>query len=304
LRLTLQMMMKYRIQPISLIHALQNHDEITYELVHFERHDSDLFDYKGKKTSGAELKKIIQNQMKQTAVNEKTTYNKLSGNGLCTTFTGLCATALGISDIYNLNTEQIEKIKKGHLLMAMYNAMQPGVFACSGWDLVGALPLKEDQIEELLADGDFRWVNRGAVDFLNSNLNAEKSSSGLPKAQMLYGSIPEQMKNPASFVSQLKKMLKIRNQYKIYKAELVELPEVTNDSVVAMLNVLPDNLGKQVTVLNFSPEKVNVKVKFKTVKGFSSVCLICPEKPVNDITSSGEFSIQLDGFEGRVLLLK
>ena len=29
-------------------------------------------------------------------------------------------------------------IQRAHLLLAMYNAMQPGVFALSGWDLVGA----------------------------------------------------------------------------------------------------------------------------------------------------------------------
>jgi trehalose synthase len=304
LKLTLRMMMEYGIQPISLIHALQNHDEITYELVHFERHGSDLFDYKGKKTCGTKLRKLIRCQMEETAIGKKAPYNKLSGNGLCATFTGLCATALGISDIYNLDSEQIAMIKKGHLLMAMYNAMQPGVFACSAWDLVGALPLKESQIEELLADGDSRWVNRGAVDLLNSNLGAKKSSSGLPKAQMLYGPIPEQLKNPVSFVSQLKKMLKIRKQYKIYKAELVELPEVTSDSVVAMLNVLPDDLGKLVVVLNFSPEKINETVRFKTVKNCPTVGLLNPEKLVNDVSISGELSIHLDGFEGRAFLLK
>ena len=304
LRLTLQMMLKYGIQPIRLIHALQNHDEITYELVHFERHGNDKFDYKGKKTTGSELRTLIRSQMENAAITEKTKYNKLSGNGLCATFTGLCATALGISDIYNLNKEQIDKIKKGHLLMVMYNAMQPGVFACSGWDLVGALPLEEKQVKELLADGDFRWVNRGAVDLLDSNLNAKKSSSGLPKAQALYGPISEQMKNPSSFVSQLKKILTIRRHYKIYKAELVELPEVTNDSVVAMLNLLPDKLGKQVTVLNFSHERVSVILKFKTVKNCSSLGLINSEKLISNVSSSGELSMQLDGFESRVFLLK
>jgi len=190
------------------------------------------------------------------------------------------------------------------LLMVMYNAMQPGVFACSGWDLVGALPLDEKLIEDLLADGDTRWVNRGAVDLLNSNLNAKKSSSGLPKAQALYGPIHEQMKNPASFVAQLTKILEVREKYKIYKAELVELPEVASDSVVAMLNLLPDNLGKQVTVLNFSPKSVDATLKFKTVKDCSSVGILHPEKLVNDVSSSGELNIQLDGFEGRVFLLE
>ena len=34
-----------------------------------------------------------------------------------------------------------ERVRRAHLLLAMFNALQPGVFALSGWDLVGALPI-------------------------------------------------------------------------------------------------------------------------------------------------------------------
>jgi len=304
LKLTLKMMVEYGIKPIGLIHALQNHDEITYELVHFERHGNDLFDFNDNKLSGSKIRQLVREQMEQCAITEKTPFNKLSGNGLCATFAGLCATALGISDIYNMTDDQIEMITKGHLLMAMYNAMQPGVFACSGWDLVGALPLKENQIKELLVDGDFRWVNRGAIDIMDLNEDSKISSSGLPKAQTLYGSIPEQLKNTNSFVNRLKRMLEIREEYKIYKAALVELPDVTQGSVVAMLHKLPGDLGKQLTILNFSPEKVNETVTFKSIKNSSAIGLINAHKVVEDISSSGKLNIQLDGFEGRILLLK
>jgi hypothetical protein len=37
LRLTLNLALQNGLQPISLVHALQNHDELTYELVHFRR---------------------------------------------------------------------------------------------------------------------------------------------------------------------------------------------------------------------------------------------------------------------------
>ena len=58
----------------------------------------------------------------------------------CTTATLIAAT-LGIRDISTLKAADVEKIKRLHLLLAFYNAMQPGVFALSGWDLVGALTL-------------------------------------------------------------------------------------------------------------------------------------------------------------------
>ena len=38
-----------------------------------------------------------------------------------------------------------------HLLLAMFNALQPGVFALSGWDLCGMLTLPPEQVAELLA---------------------------------------------------------------------------------------------------------------------------------------------------------
>ncbi|MCL4357875.1 hypothetical protein M1512_03210 [Patescibacteria group bacterium] len=41
-----------------------------------------------------------------------------------------------------------------------------GVFALSGWDLVGALPLPPDSISKLIKSGNTRWINRGAYDLL------------------------------------------------------------------------------------------------------------------------------------------
>jgi hypothetical protein len=73
---------------------------------------------------------------------------------------------------------QIDKIKRLHLLLAFYNAFQPGVFALSGWDLVGALTLPADSVRERLADGDTRWINRGAYDLIGSNPRATRSSAG------------------------------------------------------------------------------------------------------------------------------
>ena len=40
-----------------------------------------------------------------------------------------------------MTPDEQAQVQRAHLLLAMYNALQPGVFALSGWDLVGALPL-------------------------------------------------------------------------------------------------------------------------------------------------------------------
>ena len=113
LRLTLHLMHDYDIKPGQLIHALQNHDEITYELVHFTTHADDLFLYHGQQITGEDLRNTIIDQMHRLATGPDYPYNKLSGNGLCTTYTGVCAAALGIKDINSITPEEKELIKKG-----------------------------------------------------------------------------------------------------------------------------------------------------------------------------------------------
>ena len=56
LRLTLNTSLELGIDPASLVHALQNHDELTHELVHFStRHKDDMFTFAGEELTGATL---------------------------------------------------------------------------------------------------------------------------------------------------------------------------------------------------------------------------------------------------------
>ncbi|MCR2365427.1 hypothetical protein NSR35_26165, partial [Salmonella enterica] len=81
---------------------------------------------------------------------EHAPYNlKFVTNGVSCTTVSIITAALGIRDLGSIDAEQLALIQKVHLLLAMYNAMQPGVFALSGWDLVGALPLEPEQVEGL-----------------------------------------------------------------------------------------------------------------------------------------------------------
>ena len=40
------------------------------------------------------------------------------------------------------------------------------MFALSGWDLLGSLTLPRAEVADLIADGDTRWINRGAHDLM------------------------------------------------------------------------------------------------------------------------------------------
>lgn len=179
LKLMLYEMVKYKVEPATMIHAMQNHDEVTYELLHFVVHRDDYFQWKGEELTGQELRDLILGEMTGAAITPDITYNGLSGNGLCTTFVGLAASALKIKNPFEASKKEQDAMRRGHLLFAFYNCMQPGVFALSAWDLVGALPVEHDRIKDFTdVDGDWRWLNRGSFDLLGHNPNATKSNLG------------------------------------------------------------------------------------------------------------------------------
>src|SRR5215217_68630 len=53
LRLTLRTSLELGVEPASLVHALQNHDELTYELVHWSTgHRDDVYTFRGRAVTG------------------------------------------------------------------------------------------------------------------------------------------------------------------------------------------------------------------------------------------------------------
>ena len=169
LRMTLNAALQHGLQPVRLVHALQNHDEMTYELVHFAiRHKDDIFRFRGFELTGGELAVKIRNELIERLTGEAAPYNAVfTTNGIASTIATIIAGALGYTDLMNLSQVRIEKIKQAHLLLAMFNAWQPGVFALSGWDLCGMLTLERSKVSRLLASGDTRWIHRAAYDLMD-----------------------------------------------------------------------------------------------------------------------------------------
>ncbi|MDY7066731.1 hypothetical protein PsexTeo8_31950 [Pseudomonas extremaustralis] len=133
LRLMLREMHRQGIDPGSLIHALQNHDELTLELVHFwTLHAHDTFLYQGQTFPGNILREHIREQMYERLAGEHAPYNlKFVTNGVSCTTASIITAALGIRDLDAITSADIQQIRQIHLLLVMYNAMQPGVFALS-----------------------------------------------------------------------------------------------------------------------------------------------------------------------------
>ena len=302
LRLMLREMHSQGIDPGSLIHALQNHDELTLELVHFwTLHAHDSYLYQGQTFPGNSLREHIREQMYERLAGEHAPYNlKFVTNGVSCTTASIITAALGIRDLEAITPADIEQIRRIHVLLVMYNAMQPGVFALSGWDLVGALPLAADAVAHLMGDGDTRWIHRGAYDLVDLNPDAELSAGQMPRAQTLYGSLNSQLQDPDSFASQLQKILAVRNAYGIAASRQILVPDVEHPGLLIMVHELPAGKGTQITALNFGSTALTETLHLPDIAPGPVVDII-NERVEGDLTAEGEFTITLDAYEGLAL---
>jgi trehalose synthase len=304
LRLMLREMAHAGIDPAALVHALQNHDELTLELVHFwTLHKDDHYTFGGRDLSGSELRDEIRATMYERLTGPATPYNlRFVTNGVACTTASMAAAALGIRDLVQIDDVQAAAIQRAHLLLAMYNALQPGVFALSGWDLVGALTLPADAVAPLLADGDTRWINRGAYDLMGVDPTATHSQAGLPKARALYGTLPDQLRNPNSFASQLRHLLAVRARFRIYESRQIAVPDVRSPGLLVMVHELPDRLGLEITALNFATQPVQEVITLPAAANLA-VRELLQDVDAGAFDEHGRFLVQLQGHTGNAYLV-
>ena len=302
LRLMLRQVHAFGIDPASLIHALQNHDELTLELVHFwTLHAHDTYLYQGQTFPGNILREHIREEMYERLAGEHAPYNlKFVTNGVSCTTASIITAALGIRDLEAITEQDIKQIQHIHLLLVMYNAMQPGVFALSGWDLVGALTLPAEEVAHLMEDGDTRWIHRGAYDLVGLDPTAEFSAGNMPRPKTLYGNLVDQLQRPDSFASQLKKILAVRRAYDIAASKQILIPDVQHPGLLLMVHELPAGKGTQITALNFSNEPIMETLHLPGIAAGPVVDII-NERVEGDLTEAGEFTITLDPYEGLAL---
>jgi trehalose synthase len=305
LRLMLRSMATHGVDPAALVHALQNHDELTLELVHFwTLHAGDRYTLQGQELSGAELRERVRATMYERLAGPAAPYNlRFVTNGVACTMASVAAAALGVENLARLSADDRRRIQRLHLLMAMFNALQPGVFALSGWDLVGALPLPAEAVAALLGDGDTRWINRGAYDLMGVVPEAQSSNAGLPRAPALYGPLPAQLAQPDSFASQLKALLAMRQAHRLYAARQVDVPDVQSPGLLVMVHDLPEGQGGQVTVLNFGVQPVDEVVRLGGVQAGRAIDMLSGQ-PVEHVDARGALRVRLDGYAGKSLLIQ
>lgn len=313
LRLTLAEARSIGIDQASLVHAMQNHDELTYELVHFEHNRADNhYRLAGVEYRGRELAEHTREQLREVLIGPGIDYNaRFVENGIACTTASVIAAALGITDLDAISAAQLDLIRRAHLLAARFNAWQPGVFALSGWDLVGALPLPAAQVADLIGDGDTRWIERGAYDLLGANPTATESGSGLPLARCLYGPLPAQLADPTSFASQLAGILAIRSASGIATAELVDVPEPPHPGLLILVSRTTEGT-MLATVVNFTAADHTVDLaalpgfppghyaQFSTAGQRGENSLFVPALPTEAVDSDAPV-LELGPFEGVLL---
>jgi trehalose synthase len=274
--------------------------------VHFwTKHKDDTFTFHGKKMKGSALRDAVRAEMHTRLLAPAAPYNLEASNGVSATSASIAAASIGLQAgaWSQLSVEQKRDVQRAHLLLVMFNAMQPGVFALSGWDLVGAMTLPADSVKSLLADGDTRWINRGAYDLLGKNPSATKSSSDLPRAYSLYGPLTEQLATPSSFASQLKKILEVRAEHRIFESEQIELPQAVAEGLLVMVHRLPGNKGLEVTALNFGRKPVKESVAIAAATPGGSVKDLLAGQPAGRLAGK-RLAIDLDQHQGKALLIE
>jgi trehalose synthase len=311
LRLMLRQMLEYGIQPIRMVHGLQNHDELMLETTHLNVNGEQEFEYEGTRERGDRLFEQIHQTVIRKTTGERAPYNQAfaMSPGICSTLPGLIAATLDIQDLNQIMPEQIEQIKQIHLLAAAYNALQAGVFLLSGWDLVGALPIPVESVKELVADNDSRWINRGGYDLLGIAESEDRSIQGLPAARSLYGSLPDQLQHRDSFASLLKSLLSLRESLGIAQSELVAVPTVSIEGVVIMVNKLPKAENNppawQISALNFSRSPVSQKVEYPDLNGEARALWSNIQGAISDRLSyhDGSLTVELLPLEARLIVM-
>ncbi|MEQ3548850.1 maltose alpha-D-glucosyltransferase [Pseudonocardia nematodicida] len=305
LRLTLRTALDLGVDPASLVHALQNHDELTYELVHWTAgHAGELFSFRGEEITGGDLADTIRRDLCDKLTGPDAPYNLIfTTNGIACTTATVIAAALGISALDDIGDDDVERIRRVHLLLVMFNAFQPGVFALSGWDLCGMLTLPHEQVSDLLASGDTRWVSRPAHDLMGDRPDADRSSSGMPRGRSLYGPLPAQLEDETSFVRQMQAILAVRKHCGVATAKQVDVPDVSHRGLLVMVHELDDG-RTQATVLNFADEDVDAAVRSERFTAGSSVVDLFSGEALGTVDDLQGFRIEMSPFRATAVVLE
>ena len=310
LRLALATSLELGVEPVQLVHGLQNHDELTYELVHWAtRHGDDTYRFRGEEVTGGQLAEVVRGELTESLTGSADFNRVFTQNGIACTTASLIAATRGIARLDDVTEADVPAIRDAHLLLCAYNAWQPGVFALSGWDLVGMLTVPSEEVADLIATGDTRWIERGAHDLLDVDPSATRSAAGMPRGRSLYGSLPDQLDDPTSFASRLAGILDLRREQGIATSTQVDIPEVAHAGMLVLVHRIDNgdptaDAPVQVTVLNFSAEPIEGSVRSEHLVAQSEVVDAATGETIGRVDDLQSFSVSLPAYGAMFLVLQ
>ena len=261
LRLTLRTSLELGVDPASLVHALQNHDELTYELVHWSQgHRDDLYPYHGGEITGGELADAVRRDLcraphrrgrpVQPGLHHQRHRLHHRHGDRRRRWASPTST--------RSTTTHIDRIRAAHLLLAMFNALQPGRVRAVRLGPVrhahaAARPrcptLLDQRRHPLDPPGRARPDGRQPA-------GDHARRPGCRGARSLYGSLPEQLADETSFARQLQAILAVRKRYGIAVSRQVDVPDVSHRGMLVLVHQLAEPEQLQLTVLNFANEQI------------------------------------------------
>jgi hypothetical protein len=130
---------------------------------------------------------------------------------------------------------------------------------------------------------------------------ATESPSKMPRGTSLYGSLPQQLKDPSSFASRLRDILTVRARYSIASAVQVDVAEVTDKAMLAMVHLL-DSTQIQVTMLNFSGQPVAGRVGSAHLAPGAVLTDMSTDQVIAEVDQDHTFAVSLGPHQGMSLV--
>jgi hypothetical protein len=123
--------------------------------------------------------------------------------------------------------------------------------------------------------------------------------------------VPEQLKSPNSFASQIMKMLAVRKQYHIAEGTMLAVPPVSDKSVCVLVMKLPDgklavtalNYGRGGTSVNVDLTQVPPGIPSSSLAGQTSTDIVAGHSS-GTVSSAGMLTINLDSLSGKTIVVQ
>jgi trehalose synthase len=264
LKLMYRLLLEENVQPKKLVHALQPFSGNSCDWAEFLALPKKKYPYYEYELTGEALRRRLLNEDLYKITGQPT------GDELnIPTWAGACDQALSFEELDKRRLAVLET----HLLIAKFFAWQPGAFSLSAEDLLGATQSQEE------------------IDLIGPNLKS------------LYPCLSSQLKNPNSFASQLKRIIRARRDYGIEQAELIDIPYTNGRGVLVLRYRLAGSGFPALLAINFSRQASIERCESSDYIKTTAIDLFT-QLAENKFFDSSLFELKLDPLSAKLILFQ